>query len=172
MNKLILCIICILSANATIGQTQYKVSYDSTRKNVKVLTGIIDKYLVLNDTAFTWYASNHKGYTLSDSSILKAFQKSKDSVQYIVFGGTWCEDTQNILPKFFKIQEKAGVADNRITFFGVDGNKKSLGNITTAMNIKNVPTIIVMKHGKEIGRVVEYGSTGKWDKELADILSK
>ncbi|MEO5646833.1 MAG: thioredoxin family protein [Chitinophagaceae bacterium] len=172
MNKLILCIICILSANATIGQTQYKVSYDSTRKNVKVLTGIIDKYLVLNDTAFTWYASNHKGYTLSDSSILKAFQKSKDSVQYIVFGGTWCEDTQNILPKFFKIQEKAGVADNRITFFGVDENKKSLGNITTAMNIKNVPTIIVMKHGKEIGRVVEYGSTGKWDKELADILSK
>ena len=39
------------------------------------------------------------------------------------------------------------------------------------MNITNVPTIIVMKNGKEIGRVVEYGKTGKWDKELAEIVS-
>jgi hypothetical protein len=40
------------------------------------------------------------------------------------------------------------------------------------MNITNVPTIIVMKNGKEVGRVIEYGTIGKWDKELSDIVKK
>jgi hypothetical protein len=32
--------------------------------------------------------------------------------------------------------------------------------------------VILMKNGKETGRVVEYGKTGKWDKELAGILNQ
>ena len=35
----------------------------------------------------------------------------------------------------------------------------------------NVPTIIVMKDGKEIGRVVEYGKNGMFDKELGEIIN-
>lgn len=153
-----------------LAQAQYEISFDKTRNNVKVLTGIINKYLVMNDSAFAWYAINQKGYTQKDMKVLDAFEKNKSAVQYIIFGGTWCEDTQNILPKFFKIQEQSGVPDSRITFIGVNGDKKSLGNLTDAMNITNVPTIIVMKNGKELGRVVEYGKTGNWDKELAGIL--
>jgi hypothetical protein len=29
-----------------------------------------------------------------------------------------------------------------------------------------------MKDGKEVGRVVEYGQTGKWDVELAELLKR
>ncbi|MEI9808442.1 MAG: hypothetical protein WDO16_11570 [Bacteroidota bacterium] len=39
------------------------------------------------------------------------------------------------------------------------------------MNITNVPTIIVMKKGKEVGRVIEYGKEGVFDKELAEIIN-
>jgi len=56
--------------------------------------------------------------------------------------------------------------------FGVNREKTSLGNIAKAFNVTLLPTIIVMKDGKEIDRVVEYGKTGKWDKELAAILNK
>ena len=59
-----------------------------------------------------------------------------------------------------------------ITLYGVNRSKNSLGNIAKAFNITLVPTIIIMKDGKEIGRVVEYGKTGKWDKELAEILNQ
>ena len=89
----------------------------------------------------------------------------------IAFCGTWCEDTQSIMPKFFKLQEMSGVPDNNITLFGVNRMKISLGHIAEALGVINVPTIIVMKDGKELGRVVEYGKTGKWDKELADIIN-
>ena len=65
---------------------------------------------------------------------------------------------------------RSGVPDSVISFFGVNRQKKSLGNIAEAFGITNVPTIIVMKDGKELGRVVEYGKTGKWDNELAELM--
>jgi hypothetical protein len=33
-----------------------------------------------------------------------------------------------------------------------------------------VPTIMIMKDGKELGRVVEYGKYGMFDKEMGDII--
>jgi thiol-disulfide isomerase/thioredoxin len=124
----------------------------------------------MNDTTFKWYAANQAAYA-PDTAVTGAMQRSKGKVQFVLFGGTWCEDTQFILPKFFKLQETGGVTDDQITFFGVDENKKSLAHITEALGITNVPTIIVMKDNKELGRVVEYGKSGKWDKDLAEILN-
>jgi thiol-disulfide isomerase/thioredoxin len=152
-------------------QAQYEINKDEKHPEQHILRGIINKYVVQNDTTYKWYNGSAASYK-PDTATLSAFEKAKGKVQFVVFGGTWCEDTQFILPKFFKLQEMSGVADNAITFFGVNRNKKSLASITEAFNIVNVPTIIIMKDGKEAGRVVEYGKTGKWDKELADILAK
>lgn len=153
------------------GQAQYEISQDEKHPEVKVLRGIVNKYLVQNDTAFKWYAQSQSYYN-PDTATLNAFERVKGKVQFVVFGGTWCEDTQFVLPKFFKIQEKSGMPDDAVTFFGVNREKRSLGSISSAFNVTLVPTIIVMKEGKEIGRVVEYGKTGKWDKELVDILNQ
>lgn len=153
-------------------QAQYEILKDEKHPEQCILRGIINKYLVQNDTAYSkWYNSGQNYYN-PDTATLNAFERAKGKVQFIVFGGTWCEDTQFILPKFFKLQEKTGVPDNTITFFGVNRAKKSLPSISDAFNVTLVPTIIVMKEGKEIGRVVEYGKTGKWDKELATILNQ
>ena len=163
--------ILVMLSSAIFSQTQYEVTPDPSHPEAKILKGIINKNLIKNDSTYTWYATNQLGYRNPDTAIIGALHRDKN-VNYIVFGGTWCGDTQVILPKFFMLQEKAGIADNRITIFGVDRQKQTIGNITSAMNITNVPTIIVMKNGKEVGRVVEYGKTGKWDKELADIVGQ
>lgn len=156
---------------AGFSQSPYEANPDPNHPEKKILKGIINKNLIKNDTAYKWYAVNQKSYTNPDTAIVGTLQRGT-SVKYIVFGGTWCDDTQYILPRFFVLQEKAGITDDRITFFGVDRTKQTLGNIASALNITNVPTIIVMKNGKEVGRVVEYGKTGKWDKELADIVAQ
>lgn len=151
-------------------QAQYEIVKDEKHPEEVYLRGIINKYLVQNDAVYgKWYNSSMSYYT-PDTATLAAFEKAKKGVQFVVFGGTWCEDTQFVLPKFFKLQEMSGVPDSVITFFGVNRNKKSLASIADAFGVVNVPTIIVMKDGKEAGRVVEYGKTGKWDKELADII--
>jgi len=152
-------------------QAQYEILKDEKHPEQHMLRGIINKYVVQNDSSYSsWYKSS-AGIYKADTATLNAFEKAKSKVQFIVFGGTWCEDTQFILPKFFKLQEMTGVANDHISFFGVNREKKTLAAIADAFNITNVPTIIVMKDGKEAGRVVEYGKTGKWDKELADILN-
>ena len=169
MNKIILiAIVSLISTSQLKAQSGFTTVVDD--KNVTILNGILSKNDVANNTAFkAWYPGNQSGYK-PDTAIVSAMANAKDKVQYVIFGGTWCEDTQFILPKFFKLQEESGTDENNISFYGVDRKKKTLGNIASAFKITNVPTIIVMKDGKEIGRVVEYGKTGKWDAELAALL--
>lgn len=173
MKNFVLSIFILLTVtyNST-AQSQYLVLTDSADNNAKILKGIINKIDLTNDTAFSWYAESQRIYPNPDTSAVAAFKNNADKIYFIIFAGTWCDDTHFVLPKFFKIQEASGFPENRITLFGVDRNKQTLGSIALAMNIINVPTIIVMKNGKELGRVVEYGKTGKWDKELADIISE
>ncbi|MBK8609717.1 MAG: thioredoxin family protein [Chitinophagaceae bacterium] len=161
-----------MAATGLFAQAQYEASQDlPNHPGVKVVRGLVNKYLIQNDTAFAWYGQS-QSYYKPDTATLNAFERAKGKYQFVVFGGTWCEDTQFVLPKFFKIQEASGIADDDITLYGVNRAKMSLGNIAKAFNVTLVPTIIIMKDGKEIDRVVEYGKTGKWDKELAAILNK
>ena len=170
--KFTLTILLVLISYVVFAQVPYEISKDPKHPEVTIYRGAIDKYLLQNNPEFNkWYTFNQQSY-MPDSAVLNIFAKAKDSIQFVLFGGTWCDDTQFILPKFFKIQEMAGVPDNAISFFGVDRQKQALGNIASAFSITNVPTIIVMKNGKEIGRIVEYGKTGKWEKELAEIITR
>ncbi len=173
MKKYLLSVLFFIATNvAVFAQAQYEASQDlPNHPNVKIVRGLVNKYLIQNDTAFNWYTQS-QSYYKPDTATLNTFERTKGKYQYVVFGGTWCEDTQFILPKFFKLQEASGISDDVITLFGVNRAKTSLGNIAKAFNVTLVPTIIVMQDGKEIGRVVEYGKTGKWDKELAAILNQ
>ena len=167
MKKFVLALLLFNLANSAMAQSPYLSVKDYG--NQYFLNGIITKYALANDSNFTWYDRNFKSYNIP-TDVNNAFIAAKGKVKFVVFGGTWCEDTQSILPKFFKIQEAAMIPDADISFFAVDRNKKTVGGITDAFKIINVPTIIVMKDGVEIGRVVEYGKTGQWDKELAGFL--
>lgn len=172
MKKCVLTLFFFIPVAASLfAQAQYEVSQDEKHPEIKVLRGLIDKSIIQNDTAFKWYNSS-QGYYNPDTATVNTFERAKGKYQFVVFAGTWCEDTQFILPKFFKLQEKSGIPDEAITLFGVNRKKNSLGNIAKAFNVTLIPTFIVMKDGKEVGRVVEYGKTGKWDKELAEILNQ
>lgn len=171
MKKIVIPLISLFISYSSLAQKTYQLLTDSADNNSKMLRGIITKEDIDNDTAFKWYAESLRIYPKPDSSAVAAFKNNKDKIYFIVFGGTWCEDTHFILPKFFKIQEASDFPENRIVLFAVDRHIHSISNIAQAMNITATPTIIVMKDGKEIGRLVEYGKTGYWDKELAAIIN-
>lgn len=114
------------------------------------------------------YNGRPPGFTPNEQT-LEAIRKQKDSLQFVVFMGTWCEDSRFVVPRLFYLLDGAGYSKDKLTLIACDRNKKTLGNLTEPFQVRNVPTIIVMKKGKEIGRVVEYGS-GLFDKDLGEII--
>jgi thiol-disulfide isomerase/thioredoxin len=167
--KLLTTIAFVFFMQTSHAQTPYSIAKDEKNPGGLIYTGLINKYTLMNESSFTWYKDNQKNYKPS-TEMLNGFEASKAQVHFIIFGGTWCDDTQFILPKFFKLQQLSGMPDSCISFFGVNRDKKTIENVSAAFNITNVPTIIVMKSGKEVGRVVEYGKTGEWDKELLELV--
>ena len=167
--KLLTTIVFVFFIQTLNAQTPYTIVKDEKNPGGLIYTGLINKYTLMNESSFTWYNDNQKNYKPS-TELLNGFEAAKSKVHFVVFGGTWCDDTQFILPKFFKLQQLSGMPDSCISFFGVNRDKKTIENVSAAFNITNVPTIIVMKSGKEIGRVVEYGKSGEWDKELLELI--
>lgn len=140
------------------------------RDGTKMYKGFITDALLKTDTAFNWYPATQKIYNPKEK-VVKTFAANKDSVSLVIFMGTWCEDSHFIIPRFYKTLDSAGFDKNKISLIAVDRTKKDLTNLATTLNITNVPTIIVYKKGKEIGRVIEYGNTGKYDEEVAALIN-
>jgi thiol-disulfide isomerase/thioredoxin len=163
---------CIIGMAITVGaasQPLYSFEPDPKSPGQMLLWGAPTKYVLMNDASFSWYASNQKGYAPSVAWLGK-LEKAKDSLSFIVFAGTWCDDSQFIIPRFFRLLELAGIRDGRVTFYAVDRNKKTPDQMADLYKIERVPTMILMKNGRELGRVVEYGTTGRWDEELVGLI--
>jgi thiol-disulfide isomerase/thioredoxin len=163
----VLCTACSSSHKATTHQAKYTVVKDASEK---VLKGYINRSILESDTAFKWFGENLK-YGQANTAAVNAFKNNASKFSMIVFGGTWCHDTQNLLPVFYRLVDKSGYPENKITLVAVDREKTGPDNLHKTYNITNVPTFIVMKDGKEVGRVVEYGKEGAIDKELGEIVS-
>jgi thiol-disulfide isomerase/thioredoxin len=135
----------------------------------KILRGIIFRETLAADSSYSWYAPSAQDYTPYKKAV-ESLAEHRDSLQLIVFMGTWCHDSQYVIPKFYRLMDASHIQAKQISLFGVDRDKKTLGPLADALNVVNVPTIIVMKDGKEMGRVVEYGKYGMFDKELGEIV--
>ncbi|HEY9364491.1 MAG TPA: thioredoxin family protein [Chitinophagaceae bacterium] len=167
MKTVVLLIALLFSTAGAWAQQQFEVTKEPD--GTRVLKGIISKDDITSDPLFS-FAENQKGYT-PNTFALEALKKYGSGIELVAFAGTWCDDTKYILPKFYSLLNAAAFAPDKVTLIGVDRNKKTLGHLAEAFNVINVPTFIVMKDGKELGRVVEYGKYGMWDKELGEVIT-
>ena len=171
MKKLVAAIITISIVAACGSTRQASVKYDTIPdKDSKILKGTITRSILQNDISFKWFNENMK-YGTADASAVEAFKQNANNFSMIVFGGTWCHDTQNLLPVFYRLVDKSNYPESKITLYGVDRAKTAPNNLHKKYDITNVPTFIVIRNGKEIGRVVEYGKYGQVDKELGEIVA-
>ncbi len=164
---LILVMIVSCSTSHLINKDNYQIYFDGETKNLK---GVINRTALEKDTAFNWFKENMK-WGQADITAVEAFSKKADKFSILVFGGTWCHDTQNLLPVLYRLIDKSGYPEKKVTVVMVDRKKQALNDLPQQYNLKNTPTFIVLHDGKEVGRIIEYGKYGAIDKELGEIVN-
>src|SRR5438105_210627 len=71
--------------------------YETIKANNEItLKGLLSRKVLESDTTFKWFKNNY-ALGMADASAVQAFQQKKDKIHIVIFGGTWCEDTQNLL---------------------------------------------------------------------------
>ena len=119
------------------------------------LVGITNKEHFLQEPFNAWFTPNYEDYKLNEEVIEKLKPLLK-KVTIKAFMGTWCGDSKQQTPVFYKILDKAKFNYNNLEFIAVDRSKSTPNNLQEGFNIERVPTFIFYKEGKEIGRFVEY----------------
>ena len=119
------------------------------------LVGIANKESFLQKPFNEWFNLNYEDYKLKKKVVEKLKPLLKE-VTIKAFMGTWCGDSQEQTPVFYKILDAADFNYNSLEFIAVDINKSTPNNLQEGYNIIRVPTFIFYKEGKEIGRFVEY----------------
>ena len=116
-----------------------------------------------------WFDVSYKEHTL-DTATVATIKDNLAQTDITLFMGTWCEDSQRETPAFYKILDLAGIDAGTVKLITVSEEKDTPQGLEKGQNITNVPTIILSKKGKELGRIVEY-PIESLEKDLAKILS-
>lgn len=90
-----------------------------------------------------------------DEAVLKEFPPLPDSLEVFAVFGSWCDDSLEQVPRFMKILDRLGVPGEKVHWIAVDRSKQDPDGLTAGMAVERVPTFIVFRSGREIGRIVE-----------------
>ncbi len=118
---------------------------------------------------YPWFHDNYIDYAL-DQDIAKNIKKHSKGIHIKAFMGTWCGDSQELVPVFYKLLDEINFDQNNLSMIAVNREKKTPDNLQEGLNITNVPTFIFYKNDKEIGRFVEFPRESL-EKDMLKIVS-
>ena len=98
---------------------------------------------------------------------IKKLINRKISIKVIM--GTWCSDSRDNVPGFFKLMDYLKFSERRIELIGLDVDKKNPNEDELKYDIINIPTFIFYKNGEEINRIVEL-TIESIEKDILKIL--
>lgn len=157
MNRIITISFIFFALNIVHSQT-LNVEMDLETEN-PFLLGKIDKNGLTSENYNTWFSKNYEDYK-PDKASIEEISKSLKDYQITLFMGTWCGDSKQEVPKFYKILEACNYPMEQLNVIAVSRKpymyKKSPNHDEAGLNIHRVPTFIFYKNRKEVNRIVEH----------------
>lgn len=152
------------------------LSLSAQEPNKKVTDSISGDEIILGEATREglikigdWFNQGYTSYK-PDSEVIKGLSaESKDLPQIFVVLGTWCGDSKEHVPHFYKVIDQIGYPADKIFMVAVDRAKKGGEFCLTDFDIQLVPTFIFTRKGEEIGRIIETPMTSI-EQDMLDII--
>ena len=147
---LLLLSIITLSCNAQKQEATAKLNEDGD------LVGVATKEHFLQPEFKDWFNYGYNEYNINTeiTAELKSLLQNK---KIKAFMGTWCGDSQEQVPYFYRILDDLDFNFDNLEMIAVNHTKKTPDNLEKGLNIFRVPTFIFYNEkGDELGRIVEY----------------
>ena len=159
----------VLEINSEL-KNEINIVVPDTIDDGMMLLGVINRDGFKNDFFSEWYKENYKEHAL-DTTIIEVLTTKLNEVSIKVFMGTWCSDSQKEVPALYKILDAAKYDYSKLTIVAVSHDKDTPEHLEKGMDIQYVPTIILYKEGKEIGRFVEFAQENL-EKDMLAIINE
>lgn len=138
-----------------------------------MLLGKINKEGLSENSYASWYTKNFDDYE-PDMQKIATLKPLLAAYTITAFMGTWCGDSKQEVPRFYKVIEAAAFPIERLTMVAVDrareAYKQSPGGEEEGLNIHRVPTFIFYKDGQEVNRIVEH-PVNTFEDDMLQILT-
>lgn len=122
-----------------------------------VLVGPTDRTQV--EAAPEWVQAEVEAKPEADAA--RALAAVEPGAEVIVFLGSWCSDSRREVPRLWKaVDSGGGAVPFQIRYIAVDRAKKEPADLVKANDIRYLPTFIVRRGGREVGRIVETSPHG------------
>lgn len=122
------------------------------------------------ETVPVWRAGmdNHK----PDAKALATIKACDKETNITVIFGTWCGDSKHYVPQLLKALHEANNPKLKIKLIGIDNQFSQPTDVIQPRKLINVPTVIIERGGREIGRIIETPATASVEEDLAAILQE
>ncbi len=147
----------IFSSGTTMSQNQVKSQIDP-RTSRKILVDRCERADLLDPSIEFFFEPEYDFYNPDTTKVKFLKAVAKDYTVVIVIG-TWCGDSREQVPRFYKIADKIELDAAAIELIAVDRQKKGADIDVSPLNIVKVPTFIFYRNQKEIGRIIETPDT-------------
>ena len=161
----------VLSTNA---QSELLNQQSTDKRGNPMLVGTCTRDALLEAPYKEWFAPNFESYTV-DSATCRMIAPILHDKQILLFMGTWCGDSKREVPRMLKILDCCGFPMDQLQLVMVSNQdsayKQSPQHEEQGRKIVRVPTLIILDHGDETGRIIEYPVV-TLEKDLLSILRK
>lgn len=163
-----------LTQEITTRVADLEISRDPENDRI-VYKGIFSMRDMEGEPTFSWLPSGIEAYQPKSESVAYLKQHLRN-FSLLIFMGTWCGDTKDLLPKTFKVLQASNITTDNMMMVGMDRKKTTITKegkrLVRRYKAKSLPTFVVLDaSGKEVGRIVE--SVDKSiEEDLVAIISK
>ncbi|HLN20377.1 MAG TPA: thioredoxin family protein [Bacteroidales bacterium] len=135
-----------------------------------MLLGYFNPAMLRQPPHTAWFVEGYDDYFPETDVVNRLLDIPMDDVTIKIVMGTWCPDSRREVPRFVKILDMIRFPAEKITFVGVDMDKRSPVGKFEELKIERVPTIIFYKKNIEAGRIIEVPQSSL-EQDMVKILS-